>query len=337
MTDKQLIDIVITWVNGNDEYHKQEIKPYLNNLEYLHEDIAGATRYNSEGEILFCISSILLFAPFVRKIFVVTDHQNPHADNLIQSYFPENNIPIEVIDHTVIFKDYEDFLPVFNSLSIETCLFRIPDLSEQFVYFNDDVFLIRPVKPEDWFVDNKAVAYGTWRNIAWDRFLSFIKPRKNGHKKFRYKDSIMNAADCIGLKTSYFCIEHTPQPLKKSVFEEYYNQHSDLVISNISHKFRNETQYNPQSLFYMLTLHKNDSIQKPEEKLVFIKPVNREKSYVNRKIKLAKSKENILFCCMESIDLAKNEDRDKLFEWLRGILRNKYTEKQTIEIQKNIY
>jgi len=326
MAEIQPIDIVITWVNGNDEYHKQEIRPYLNDPVFDYEDIAGSTRFNSEGEILFCIASILRFAPFVRKIFIVTDHQNPHAEDFIQANFPNNKTPIVVIDHTDIFKDYEEYLPVFNSLSIETCLYRIPGLSENFVYFNDDFFLIRPVKPEDWFVDNKAVAYGSWRNIAWDRFLSFAKPRKNGHKKFRYKDSIMNAADCIGLKPSYFCITHTPHPLKKSILEDYYNNHHEHLIANISYKFRNSTQFNPQSLFYMLTLGKDYSVQSTDDKLVFMKPVNREKSYVNRKIKFAEQNENVLFCCVESIDLATNEDRKQLFDWLKNTIHVKIDE-----------
>ncbi len=44
-----------------------------------------------------------------------------------------------------------DYLPTFSSHPIELNLHRIKGLSERFVYFNDDTFLIRPVLQEDFF------------------------------------------------------------------------------------------------------------------------------------------------------------------------------------------
>ena len=49
---------------------------------------------------------------------------------------------------------HEDFmapayLPTFNINSIELNLHRIKGLSEHFVFFNDDMFLIDFVRPED--------------------------------------------------------------------------------------------------------------------------------------------------------------------------------------------
>ena len=55
-------------------------------------------------------------------------------------------------------EDYipKEYLPTFNSNVIEIYLHRIPDLAEHFVLFNDDMFLTRPVKPEEFFVRGKA-------------------------------------------------------------------------------------------------------------------------------------------------------------------------------------
>jgi hypothetical protein len=320
MQSREPIDVVIAWVDGNDPVHKKKMQPYLNKFEFVPDDLAGPTRFRSEGEIFFCVASILRFAPFVRKIYIVTDQQNPNIDGFIQTNFPDNKIPVVIIDHAVIFNGYEEVLPTFNSLSIETCLYRIPDLSENFVYFNDDFFLLRPISYDDWFVDDKAVAYGYWRSIALDRLLWYIKPKRNGHKPFGFKDSMINAAKSIGMKPSYFHILHTPQPMNKSVLEQYYDQHPDKFISNISHKFRNETQFNPQSMFYMLASQANKCIQKSESKLLLIKPLNRGKSYVERKIKAFEMNAKITFCCIESIDLSEKEDQSKLFDWLRMLL-----------------
>lgn len=44
----------------------------------------------------------------------------------------------EIIDH--------DYLPTFNSHVIEANLHKIPNLSEHFIYFNDDVFVAKPLQ-----------------------------------------------------------------------------------------------------------------------------------------------------------------------------------------------
>ena len=52
-------------------------------------------------------------------------------------------------------EDYipEEFLPTFQSRTIDMNFHRIKDLSEHFVYFNDDMFLINPTTKEDFFVN----------------------------------------------------------------------------------------------------------------------------------------------------------------------------------------
>jgi hypothetical protein len=50
----------------------------------------------------------------------------------------------------VVFADHRSiihsrYLPTFNSHAIEGHLYRVPDLSERFIYFNDDMFLGRDV------------------------------------------------------------------------------------------------------------------------------------------------------------------------------------------------
>ncbi|VBB48119.1 conserved hypothetical protein [uncultured Paludibacter sp.] len=328
------IDVVISWVDGKQPAHKRKIIPYLGHFLSIHEEINAPTRFNSEGEIFFCVASILKYAPFVRKIFIVTDDQNPNLTDFINQNFPENKIPIEIVDHTIIFSGYEDLLPTFNSLSIETCLYRIPDLSENFVYFNDDFFLMRPIQPSDWFKDNKAVAYGTWRNVFFDNLLRKFRLKKKGRKPFGFKDSMLNAAKALGIKSSYFSIRHTPLPLKRSIFEKYFFQHSGIFVMNISHKFRNKNQFNPQALFYLSAFKSGDCVQESKNKLLFIKPARKGKKYIDRKRRKFEKNEHILFGCIESADMTKKDVRNKLFDWLKSLLNieiPKKTCKKSIE------
>lgn len=101
------IDVVIAWVDGNDPKHQAKMKPYLDPQSAKSDDIAGPTRFRSEGEIFYCVASILRFAPFVRKIFIVTDEQNPHLEEFVQKNFPDNRTPIEIVDHKILFRGYE--------------------------------------------------------------------------------------------------------------------------------------------------------------------------------------------------------------------------------------
>lgn len=315
------IDVVFTWVDGNDPEHKKRIAPYLNPQAQASDDIAGPTRYRSEGEIFYSVASVLRFAPFVRKIFIVTDNQNPNLDKFIEKNFPENKIPIEIVDHKEIFRGYEEYLPVFNSRAIETCLFRIPGLSENYVYLNDDIFLIRPIKPSDWYIEDKSVAYGHWRSLHLDRLLWLIKPMKNGHKPIGFKDGMIMAARKYGKKWRYFHLDHLPHPLKKSVIADFYSKNPQHFLSNISHKFRSAKQFNTQELYYLSMLDAGKAIIKPStDHLLYMKPVNRGENYLRRKLRAFETNPELKFGCIGSLDLATENDRTILLNWLKKVI-----------------
>ena len=159
MAEKEkYIDIVLPWVDGDDPRLRAERFSYMKDgKEASLEDIAGETRYKSLGEILYCIASINIFAPFVRKIFIVTDGQDPKLQNEMQERFPNGYIPMEIVDHRVIFRGYEQYLPVFNSRAIEAMIWRIPGLSEHFILMNDDFLFTGPTTEKDFFRDGKTI------------------------------------------------------------------------------------------------------------------------------------------------------------------------------------
>ena len=89
---REVIDIVIPWVDGDDPVLAAKRRQYLTGKrEDKHADVAAATRYCDLGEIFWCIDSINIFAPFIRKIFIVTDGQDPHLeDSGIERAFPSH-------------------------------------------------------------------------------------------------------------------------------------------------------------------------------------------------------------------------------------------------------
>jgi hypothetical protein len=314
------IDVVITWVDGKATAHKENMRKFITPAEEQADDIAGKTRYDSVGEIYYCIASVLRFATFVRKIFIVTPQQTPpQLNEFIVENFPENKIPIEIIDQNILFRGYEQILPVFNSLSVETFIWRIPDLSENFVYFCDDFFIVRHITESDWFVDDKIVAVGHWRNILIDRVISCIKPKRNGRRPFGYKDSMMNAADVLKVKGRYFYGEHTPMPMHRSDFERCFAENPQVFLDNANHKFRHPTQFNLQAFIALYNSLKNKLITRSAKNFLYINHVKRGEEYLKNKIKKFNTDTRIKFCCIGSLDLASENCQKIVLNWLKTI------------------
>ena len=316
---KHPIDVVITWVNGDDKEHKAKRKAYTTDQnETSREDIGGETRFRSVGEIAYCVASINKFAPYVRKIFIVTDDQNPMIEEFINSQYP-NAIPMEIVSHKTLFRGYEEYLPVFNSLAIETMLWRIPDLSEHYVYMNDDVMLVTPTTEETFFQDGKAVTYGYWHWTFTARLTRLLRKKRNGHKMFTFKDSMLNAVVKSGPGLRFHRIRHIAHAMRKSVFQEYFDKKPDDILANIQHRFRHADQYNPQALFYNVAIRKKKAISRPiGETELYMKGADRGVSdYVDNKLKLFDERSGAVFCCLNSLDLMSVEERYKVVTWLK--------------------
>ena len=314
------IDAVIAWVDGEDPEHKSKRKSYGNWAELDNDEVGGDIRFTSVGEIRFCIASLLRFAPFIRKIFIVTDSQNPQVMDFVNQHFPDRKTEIVIVDHKEIYSGYESCLPVFNSLSIETMLWRVPDLSEHYIYLNDDFLVVSPVTEDDFFCDGKAICYAEPFSVPLARLLRWIKPRRKGHKIFGFKDSMLNAADVVGQKCTFPYIGHIPLAMKRSLQEKFYSENPELFAKNMSPRFREPHQFNPQALYYILGLQSGDCVLRPRKGVdLYLKPKDKS-GYVAGKLSEFDKSVKALFCCFNSLDYASAEDQQLVFDWLNNRL-----------------
>ena len=254
------IDAVITWVDGSDEDYKKKIENHLTTSTNYKK------QYLQANEIEYCVKSILKFAPFVRRIFIVTDSQKPSFSGLKDLIVSKK---VKVVDHKEIFKGYEKYLPTFNIRSIDAVLHRIEDLSEMFVYFNDDVFLINKIREEDWFVENKVVLMGKW---AKSYSINPIKVLSGKFKKAfglrpSFNASQSKAANLSGFKKEYFKSYHTARPQIKSLIKELYHKNPGSLIDQIKYRFRHYNQFMPYSLCWHLLIKENRAIIKGVKEL----------------------------------------------------------------------
>jgi len=325
------IDIVITWVDGNDAKHKAKLNSHLDGKK--RENISGAhsTRFASVNEIKYCVLSILKFAPFVRNIFIVTDAQNPNIDDDIKELFPERLDSIKIVDHKEIFEGYEDVLPTFNTRTITTFLWRIKGLSNNFVIFCDDFFLIKSVKPEDWFRNGRPVLRGKWKDKPFvvllrkkliKAYRGKILKLKNVNLKPTPKISQYWSAKKIGFKKRYFRVEHTPHPINKKTLESFFYENKGEFVDNIKYKFRHYKQFETVTLANHLEIA-SGNIQFEDTDEIYLKPVKKSRNYIENRLLLAETKPNVKFMCAQSLDMATNEDRKKIIQWLEDIIENK--------------
>ena len=145
---------------------------------------------------------------------------------------------VSIVDHREIFAGFEQHLPTFNSRSIISVLWRIPGLAENFVYFNDDMLLLMPVRAEDFFREGKIVLRGKWmtqsayrpsRRIA--TWLKRILGRKQD--KVSNLDSQEHSARIAGFERRFYRLYHNPYPMRVSVLRDFFAAHPDLLAGNV--------------------------------------------------------------------------------------------------------
>ena len=236
------IDAVITWVDGSSEKHSRKRQQYLAQAnQTLHENAINPHRWACNDEILYCLQSLDNNAPWVRKIWIVVDEETPDLRSLSNSL----RAKISFVYHTEIFAEFADALPTFNSLAIESMLWRIKGLSECFMYFNDDVFLAAPLQPSDVFRGSAPVLRGKW--VDYSEALSSPAVRHDPAKFNHYMQ--LNAATMMGFEAKrLFSSAHVVHPLRRSVMSRLFDLHREAFRNNVAHRFRDLSQFLPQGL-----------------------------------------------------------------------------------------
>ncbi len=316
------IDAVITWVDGSDIYWQKKINNY-SPTKINFSKKKNLKRYNSIGEIDIALKSIIKFADFVENIYLVTDNQIPEKFENLKTLAKQKNINLEIIDHTVIFRDYPEHLPTFNSRSIETVIHNIPNLSENFIIFNDDTFLMRKTNPSDFFIGHKPIIRGKKEKFREDRTLRNIYHRlskkqseieRNNHSSF--KNCQENSAKlAFGKKSKYYIRRsHTPMPIKKSTLIDFFKS-NNVLETNISHKFRHKEQFIISSLSEHLEYKKSKENHTSNTKLTYFRSY-KIPLLVKLKLYWFNLNKNKIFMTLQSLEMADKNTLKYITNWI---------------------
>ncbi|SEQ87104.1 Stealth protein CR4, conserved region 4 [Lachnospiraceae bacterium NE2001] len=137
------IDFVITWVDGDDKEWLDLREKYKVSKD---GDDNRKRRYRNWNNLKYVLRGIEENAPWFNHVYIVTPGQCP-------DWLDESCDKISIINQNDLLDDC--FLPTFNNCAVELVLHKIPGLSENFVYINDDMFIIKNTEPEDFFIGNK--------------------------------------------------------------------------------------------------------------------------------------------------------------------------------------
>ena len=171
------IDIVYLWVDSSDPVWREKKERYSDTGK--DNGATAEERFRDNNELKYSLRSVEKFAPWVNRIFIVTDRQIP-------SWLNTETGKVCIIDHSQIFP--ADALPTFNSQAIESVLHRIPGLSEHFILGNDDTMLSAHVTPKDFFTHNGTPIV---------RLYGTALSRKKALHSTLYKRTVLNMQELI--------------------------------------------------------------------------------------------------------------------------------------------
>ncbi len=245
MGKKAPIDFVIIWVDGNDPKWREVKKQYVPSMGDDDQEV----RYRDWDNLQYWFRSVEKYTPWVRKIHFVTWGHLP-------SWLNVNHPKLHIVNH----KDYipEEYLPTFNSHTIEMNLHRIKGLAEQFVYFNDDMFINKPMKPEDFFVNGKpcdtfamdCIYFGKGSAGPYNgNDMSIINShfsKKRMFLKYLYRTAVLMPWDWF----PGFYYHHLPNSFLKSTYKEVWAQEPELLDETCKCRIRSTTNVNQWLIKY---------------------------------------------------------------------------------------
>lgn len=312
--DHNIIDLVYLWVDGNDPAWRAKRNAFIGKAkEDPSVNCKGRTADNDE--LKYSLRSVEMHAPWVRKVFIVTDEQTPE-------WLDTSNSRVKIVDLKEILPP--ESLPCFNSCLIEHYLYRIPDLSEHFLYANDDMFINKEVKPKYFFTAEGfpivRLFPKPFRRIRW-----FWREKIRRKMPNNYRKTLIRASQLVHAKFGIYYSglpHHNIDSYLKSDCQRIVENvlHDECMANNKNHT-RNDDDVQRIAFSYIALAEKRAQphyVTKKESMRVLI-----HKKWWRNKL----MKNNPMFFCMNDSEYANDSDRERL----TAFLSQRFPEKSSFE------
>lgn len=251
------IDIVLPWVDGQDSKWLHSFRQYANDSV---EGDTSTIRFRDWGLLRYWFRGIERFMPWVNRIHFVTSGHVPDWLNL-------DHPRLNWVRHEEFIP--HEYLPTFSANTIELNLHRIESLSEHFVYFNDDLFVLNPLKPSRFFRNGLPCDYGVMTakpssggiihmaindlDVLDSHFDKHKQIQKYWTKWFspRYGLKLFNNLLLFPWRDfSGFIDPHLPNAFLKSTYHELWKQAAPTLDATSRSKFRSNSDVNQWLIRY---------------------------------------------------------------------------------------
>ncbi len=250
------IDLVFSWVDGtSSEFQRaraQRMKTYV-----VGEGDDSEARYRQIDELKYALRSVYLYAPWIRRIFIVTDSPAP--------VWLADHPGVTIVRSEEFFTD-QGALPTHNSHAVESQLHNIRGLSEHFLYSNDDMFFGRPVRPEMFFSPG-----GITKFIEATTRIGLGEPnaaRSGFENAARVNRELLRHR--FGRVTTRH-LEHAATPLRRSIMAELEQTFPDDFARTARSAFRSATDISvTNSLYHYYALMTGRAVVQSEASVLYI-------------------------------------------------------------------
>lgn len=237
--DMDKIDMVYLWCDGNDPEFQTRKNQYMN-VAPSDDKLVGERRYVDNDELKYSLRSLEKYVPWINHVYIVTDRQVP-------KWLNTDYEKVTVVDHSEIMP--KEIIPVFNSVIIEYFLPFIPNLSEKFLYGNDDMFFGAPMTEDYFFQGDKPI----------------LRLRKS--KSLQHKNDVPSKSTRVSLNLlkevhghlDWYRQHHNIDSFTKSAYIETLNRYHENFVATYGNRFRTEFDIN-RIIFALDALYSDKSV-----------------------------------------------------------------------------
>lgn len=267
------IDFVLPWVDGDNTEWKQIRERYLPKSD---NDASSSARFRDMETLKYALRSIEQHCPWYNKIYLITKGYSP---SWLNKEYPR----VEIVSEDELFID-KSHLPVFNSVAIEMNLVNLSQLSEKFVYMNDDFIIYNSLEPSRFFKEGKPVDFFSHNPIPRNSLFGLIKKRdtwihsiNNVLELYNERFAPIQMHDRYLFDKSYSTIDkinnyilkyllkrliwinhwHHPQPMLKQTLREVYREFGTEMMQSSQNRFRSKSDLNQYMYRYWQLLTEN--------------------------------------------------------------------------------
>lgn len=296
------VDLVYLWVNGNDPEWQAKRNACIGTAE-TQRGVNCKGRYADNDELKYSLRSVAQYASWIHKIYIVTDNQVP-------SWLDTSNPKVRIVDHKEIMP--EICLPCFNSAVIEHFLYNIPGLSEHFLYANDDMFVNRPVKPDDFFAqDGLPIVRFNRRPLR--KFTLWFKEKVQRRALSNYVQTIRRSAEMVEKKYGIYYggkTHHNIDAYLKSDYQHAAQVFDSEIKATFANHVRSASDVQRNIYSYVALAEKRAHLHYVTQRTSFRFHIHRENHY--KKLE----KYNPMLFCMNDSEFATDEDRKRMADFL---------------------